>query len=361
MKFVHVEQKHKNNFEKFVNSRKETTCMQMWEWESFRNKLTPKLFHRYAVIDDERNFHLAATLASYKYRSLGNVIYIPQGPIWDDAKSLEIFAREIRKIARSQNCFLIVVEPRVERDSIKFKELENSGYKFTDKAIQPRETVFLDLTQKEEDLLASFSKTTRYNIRYAERKGVIVKKYSSPKDIDRIKDLYKLMQVTRQRKYFQLQSRDYFDNLWKEFSNAGKVTLYEAWYKKELLHSMILINNNKWAGSLFSGSSRKYSKLKATYLARWESIKDAKAKGCEIYDFFGATKSEDPSHPFYHTTQFKLGFGRVIKEFAGTFEIILNPIKYYAWRFLERFNFFKFYEDSFIKEFSKKNAYQEQT
>lgn len=356
LKCITVLEKHKQSFENFVNNRGETTCMQMWEWKGFRNKLIPKLFHRYAVTDNEGNFHLAATLASYKYRSLGNVIYIPQGPIWDNSKAFEIFAKEIRKIAKTRNCFLIVAEPRVKHHDIKFGELINCGFKFTNKAIQPRETVCLDLTQNEDALLASFSKTARYNIRYATRKGIIIKKYNSPENLDRIDDFYQLLKVTKKRRYFKVQSLNYFKTLWEEFSRSGRATLYEAYFKKELLHSLLLLNNNYWAGSLFSSSSRKYSNLKVTYLARWESIKDAKAKGCKIYDFFGATKSEDPSHPFYHTTQFKLGFGRKVKEFAGTFEIILNPIKYYTWKLLERMNFFKFYEESFIKEFRKQNA-----
>lgn len=330
--------------------------MQMWEWAQFRNRIAPRLFERIGVIDNTGKFHLTATYETFKYKLFGNVIYIPQGPIWDDEKALNLFTTKIRDIARQTNTFLIVCEPRVKTDSAKFEQLINTGMTFTKKAVQPRITVFLDLTQSEDELLASFSKTTRYNIRYAARKGVTIIKYTSAQDLSRIKKFYSLLQETRKRKYFYIQPFNYFEELWKEFAESNFISLYEARYKDELLTSLLVIDNNRWAGSLFSASSRKFSNLKATYLARWESIKHSKEKGCETYDFFGATDSNDKKHPFFNTTQFKLGFGRTIQEFAGTFEIILNPIKYKAWRLCESLDLFKFYEDSFVKEFRKRHA-----
>ena len=356
MEFIEVENRHKKDFEEFVNNHGHSTCMQMWEWCKFRNKLQPQLYKRIGIVDEKKKFHLAPTYALFKFRNFGKVIYIPQGPIWDKQEALEVFARAIKSLGGKNGCFAIIVEPRIHKGSDKFKELIRNKFRYTKRAIQPKETVLVDLTQKEEEILSSFSKTTRYNIRYASRKGIEVKKYTSPSDKDRVVEFYKLLQLTRERKYFKIQPLDYFKNLWQAFSKEGHATLYEAYFKDEILHSLIVLHNNKWAGSTFSGSSRKFSNLKATYLARWESIKDAKAKGCEKYDFFGATKSKDETHPFFYTTQFKLGFANVINEFAGTFEIILDPIKYTVWKLLEKLEFFKFYEDSFLKEFKKRNV-----
>ena len=356
MKLIKVENEHKNKFEAFVNGKPQVTCMQMWEWCNFRNELMPGLYNRLGVVDAQGDFHLTANYAIFKFKFFGKVIYIPQGPIWDSKEALGEFKKGIEKLGKENNCFLVICEPRVRKDDEEFEQLIKYNFKYTDKAVQPRVTVFLDLTKGEEELLKSFSKTTRYNIRYATRKGVTVTKYNSPKDIDRIIHFYELLQMTKKRRYFYVQPLNYFEKLWNEFSRNGHATLYEVTYKGDLLGSLIVLNNKIWAGSIFSGSSRKFTKLKANYLSRWESIRDAKAKGCKIYDFFGATKSREENHPFYHTTQFKLGFGRSVTEFAGTFEIILNQIKYNMWYALERFGLFKFYEDSFIKEFQRRNA-----
>jgi lipid II:glycine glycyltransferase (peptidoglycan interpeptide bridge formation enzyme) len=356
MKFITVTNQHKEKYTSFVNNDPAATCMQMWEWADFRNSLWHNSHFRVGVLDKNEEFALAATYAINKFKLLGNVLYIPQGPIRKSEEALDIFSKEIDKIAKEKNCFAVICEPRIQKNSARFKEMMSSGFEFTNQAVQPRVTVSLDLTKSEDELLASFSRTTRYNIHYAQRKGIVIKKYNEQKDIDRIEEFYKLLKETQDRKYFQVQPLEYFKNLWSEFSKNGHITLYEAYFENTLLGSIIVVHDNVWATSMFSASSRKHSKRKPIYLARWESIKNAKSRGNKIYDFFGATDSKDKTHPFYHTTQYKLGFGRKLTKFAGTFERIQNPLKYKLWRLLENFSLFKFYERSFIRKFKNKNS-----
>lgn len=354
MKFIQVNNKQKKNFETFVNSQEETTCMQMWEWSEFRNRSFPNLYKKTGVVDEKGVFKLAATLFFNKFKLLGNIIYIPQGPIWSDEEALGVFTESIQNCSK-RYCIAVICEPRIKKNSQKEDELYNFGYKFTDKAVQPRTTVFLDLEKSEDELLGRFSKSTRYNVRYAKRKGIEVRKYSKPNDIGRIKKFYELLRKTQKRKYFHVQPLKYFENLWVEFSKNNHIFLVEAHYKGEHLGTIIVLHNNLWSASLFSASSTKYSKLKPLYLARWESILEAKSQNCKIYDFFGATSSKDKSHPFYKTTQYKLGFGREVTEFAGTYELILDPLRYKIWQSLVNVGAFKFYEANFLKQFRKKN------
>jgi len=354
MKFQIATEKDKESYERFVNKKAGTTCMQMWQWADFRNKLGKKIYER-VFVKENGSIKLTANIAINSFKVLGNILYIPQGPIWESSGTLNEFTSNIINFAKERNCFSIVCEPRVQKDSGEFNDLINAGFLFTDKAVQPRCTIFLDISKNEEELLAGFSRTTRYNIGYAKRKGIEIKHFNKPCDISRIDDFYKLILMTQDRKYFHIQPLDYFKNLWLEFSNDGKADLFEAWYNREHLGTILTLNNDIWSASLFSASSRKYDKFKPIYLARWDSIKNAKSKGCQIYDFFGATDSNDSSHPFYYTTQHKLGFEKKFKRFAGTFEIILNPVKYRIWRFLESKMIFKFYEDSFLKVFRNAN------
>lgn len=354
MKFQIATEKDKEKYEKFVNSRVETTCMQMWQWADFRNKLGRKIYER-VFVTEEGSINLTASLALNSFKILGNVLYIPQGPIWEGSNSMKEFKRSIVSFAQSKNCFAIICEPRIKKDSDRFQDLIKSGFVYTARAVQPRQTIFLDISKNEDELMSSFSRTTRYNIGYAKRKGVNIKHYNSPKDTDRIDAFYKLILLTKDRRYFHIQSKEYFRRLWIEFSKNEKADIFEAWYGGEHLATILTLNNDVWSASLFSASSRKHANRKPIYLARWESIRNAKNKGCKIYDFFGATDSDDKTHPFYYTTQHKLGFNKEIQRFAGTFEIILNPVKYRIWRFLERKLVFKFYEDSFLKVFRHAN------
>jgi len=354
MNFREATKKDKASFEKFVNSKKEATCMQMWQWADFRNKLGKKFYKR-LIVEENNDIQLTATVALNSFRFLGNVLYIPQGPVWSDSEALKYFSDKLCDYVKRRNYFAIVCDPRVQENSGRFEELIKVGFKFTDKAVQPKCTIFIDLTKDKDQLISDFSRTTRYNIRYAKRKGVKIKHFTSPQDVDRIDEFYKLLIATRKRKYFHVQTKEYFQELWKEFSREGRANLFEAWVESDHVGTIITLNSEVWASSLFSASCSKHSKLKPMYLTRWESILDAKSKGCNIYDFFGATDSNDKNHPFYYTTRHKLGFEKSFKKFAGTFEIVLDPVKYRAWKLLEKNLIFKFYEDTFLKIFRNAN------
>jgi len=357
MKFVPITKEHKQSYDTLVNNRPEATCLQMWEWAEFRNALHKDLYFRLGVIDDDK-LHLVATCQVSNYKFFGNVLYIPQGPIWDDPNALTFFSKSIGEIAAQRKCHLIVLEPRVFPGDERYKQLQSLGYKHTPNSIQPRETVLVDLDQDDDTLFASLQKNTRYNINYAKRKGIVIKSYRKPTEVDRIDTFYSLLKETQSRNNFTVQPKEYFQKLWLEFSAYGHAQLFEAWYKDEVLSTIIMLYNDVWATSMFSSSTRKLSNLKHTYLLRWESILEAKKNGCKSYDFFGATASKDPSHPFYHTTEFKLHFGKKVTSYAGTFEMILDPVKYryYLWKIAENFGIIKFYEKTIIKGYRNSHA-----
>ena len=68
-------------------------------------------------------------------------------------------------------------------------ELKERGWRFSDDQIQFRNTVELDLTRSEEDLLAVMKQKTRYNIRLAARKGVTVRK-GTDAELDMLYQMY---------------------------------------------------------------------------------------------------------------------------------------------------------------------------
>ena len=345
----------KNKYQDFVNSQKETTCLQMWEWAEFRNKVNPDLFKRVTVTNKTGDIIAAATYTIYKYKFLGNVLYIPHGPIWKNGRGLKKLTKNVMQVAQNNSCITIVAEPKIKKNSQKFKEMKNSEFQNTARSVQPKHTILYSLEDSVEKLMADLDKKTRYKIRLAGRRGIKIKKYHSPDDIDRIDIFYKLLKETQKRKYFFIQSKKYYQELWKEFSSNSHAILLEASYKDTTIGSLILIYNDNWSSSIYSASSRKYSKHKGTYLLRWKSILEAKKAGCSVYDFFGATNSDDENHPFYYTTRFKLRFGDEVTEFAGTFEIVLDKIRYNLWKLLQKIGVIKFYQESYLKEFKRKN------
>ena len=76
-------------------------------------------------------------------------------------------------------------------------------------AIQPPDTLILDLTQFEETLLSAMHHKTRYNIRLAERKGVLIERKKS----EEWKDVWSLFEETAKRDGFRLHPCEHYQKL----------------------------------------------------------------------------------------------------------------------------------------------------
>jgi len=71
-----------------------------------------------------------------------------------------------------------------------------------------------------------------------------------------------------------------------------------------------------------------FSKIPASYLLQWEAIKEAKKRGCGIYNFWGIApgiknsndlkSSKIKRHPWWGLSLFKIGFGGYKKEYVKT-------------------------------------------
>ncbi len=81
--------KEKKDFEDFVNPNPYATCLQMWEFKEFRDKVNTIPYHRIIVKDGGGQILAAATYSISRFRHIGNVLYVPHVPLWKDAKSLQ--------------------------------------------------------------------------------------------------------------------------------------------------------------------------------------------------------------------------------------------------------------------------------
>ena len=62
------------------------------------------------------------------------------------------------------------------------------------------------------------------------------------------------------------------------------------------------------------------------YLVQWTAIKDAKAFGSKIYDFYGMPPTDDENHPMHGLYLFKTGFGGAHVHRPGSFDIPLSSL-----------------------------------
>jgi lipid II:glycine glycyltransferase (peptidoglycan interpeptide bridge formation enzyme) len=193
--------------------------------------------------------------------------------------------------------------------------------------INPRVTTVLDLSESEEKLLTAMHQKTRYNIRLAEKKNLVIEQ---KKDLD---VFMSLMRATGMRDGFSLHSPWHYKAVLGSSATIQLIALHEG----KPVATALFIGSGKVFTYVFGASDHAQRSLMAPYLLQWEGIRLGKKLGYTHYDFFGiapACKGErgeyvyDEKHQYAGVTRFKLGFGGEVVEHPGTFDLILQPMKY---------------------------------
>lgn len=217
--------------------------------------------------------------------------------------------------------------------------------------IQSPDTVLLDLTISEENLLANMKAKWRYNIRLAEKRGVII----SEKGRKGLKTFYSLYEETAKRDGIAIHSHAYYETLFDHSQNYPDISLklYVAEHEQDILSAIICLFTKDEAVYLYGASSNIKRNLMSTYLLQWIAIQDAKKFGANTYDFYGIPPVEDPNHPMYGLYRFKTGFGGEIVHRVGSIDIPLSPL-YHLYKLAEniRLFWFKKIKKLFVKKAS---------
>ena len=191
----------------------------------------------------------------------------------------------------------------------------------------PKNTFFLDLTQKKQTLLYNMRYNTRYNIRRATRKGIRVREYG----VEHIGNWYKLYRETAVRHGLPLKSEAYFTSILNNQNNSEKgvtVKMLMADLDEKYLAAMFLVLCNKRGIYLYGASSANNKELMASYALQWESIKIAKMHGCSEYDMFGSAPDLKQSHPLHGVHIYKKGFGGELFHRMGCWDYPYHQKRY---------------------------------
>ena len=266
------------------------------------------------------------------------ILYVPKGPILnytDGALRLRVLAA-LEKLARREKAIFIKIDPEVVRywgvekervspTGAQFeKELKSRGWRYSAEQVQFRNTVELDLTQSEENLLAAMKSKTRYNIRLAGRKGIVVRPGSAA-DLPLIAGMY---QETAQRDGFTIRPLAYYLDAWESFFAAGMAQPLLAEYEGEPVAAIILVRYGKRVIYMYGASTSRERKRMPNYLLQWEGIRWAKSEGCTVYDFWGAPDEFVESDPLWGVWRFKDGFRGDVAWHIGAWDYPARSIWY---------------------------------
>lgn len=300
--------------------------MQSWEWGEFREKtgLSVTRLGRYKegklVETAQISWHKIPKLALY-------VGYWPKGII-PSREMLEAVKRE----AKIKKAIFITVEPNVlmKNGEKKLKALKSGFDLKKGRALFTKWSFWLDLTKSEEELLKEMKPRTRYNVRYAERKGVSVIEDNSKEAFD---EYWKLTEETTKRQGFYAHTKQYHEQMFETLGKSGVAHLFRAVHEGKTLTTWIVFVLNKILYYPYGASTREGSNIFPSDAMMWRVIKFGKEKKCQLFDMWGSPGPDPkPSDPWFGFHRFKMGYGAKLVEFVGTYDLVVNPVLYPLYR-----------------------------
>ncbi len=305
--------------------------LQSWAWGELKSR-TGWVPHRLRVT----GAHGAGSVCSLLERrlpGLGPLLYAPRGPIvdWDDGVAVDAALEAVVGFARQRRAVALKLDPAVaEAHPACAAALRRHGLRLLEsgpafEGVQPRFVMHLPLTGRDEaGVLAGMQPKTRYNIRLAERRGVVVRSGTAAD----MAAFYALLTETARRDGFLVRGPAYFDAMWETCLAAGLGWLLLAEAEGELLAGAIVFRMGDCAWYLYGASANRQRDRMPAYAVQWEAIRRALAAGCRWYDLRGVSGDLSPQAPLHGLYRFKKGFGAELVSYVGEWDRPLRPAAY---------------------------------
>lgn len=313
--------------------------LQSWDWGDFKSRWAWRAVRLAWLQADGTPVAAAQVLHRAVGKTPWSMLYVSKGPVADyaDLFLMERVLADIETYARRQRAIFVKIDPDVPLaygppeaaeaylPGRRVQDLLTArGWRYSSQQIQFKNTVLLDLTLSEADLLAAMKPKCRYNIRLAERKGVTVRP-GGPADLEAFFDLYA---VTSRRDGFLIRPKSYYLDVWRHYLSAGRGALLLAEVEKTAAAGVLLFHFGGTAWYMYGASDNAHRNLMPNHLLQWEAICWAKAQHCAVYDFWGAPNVFDPADSMWGVYTFKLGFGGTTRHGLGAFDYPVYPRLY---------------------------------
>ncbi|MBI2642632.1 MAG: peptidoglycan bridge formation glycyltransferase FemA/FemB family protein [Candidatus Wildermuthbacteria bacterium] len=322
----------KDIWEGFLAQQPNKTFLHSWSWGEFQKALGNKVW-RLGIFAGAELVSVALVVKVQAKR--GSFLLVPHGPVGAVTKVvvLQTLLSELKTLGEKEGVSFIRVNPIWERNEENAKVFSTLGFRPAPIQMHPEASWKLNITLSEDELFHNMRKTTKYLIRKAQSDpDISVSQGKSPEDIETFSKLHD--QVSR-RQHFVPFSLEYLQKEFSLFSGDEQVVLFWAKHKGQVGAGAFVVF---WSGIGFyhhAVSLPEYAKLSLPYLLQWELIKEAKRRGCKMYDFWGYVDPvKQKGHPWAGPTLFKMGFGGEAHEYVKTQDFPLNR-KYWLTYFFE--------------------------
>lgn len=326
MPVLKKDEEMRERYDEFVRNSPYGRANQDLNWGLVKNNWIQEAVY----LEEDGQIIAALTILGIKAQDDRYFFYASRGPVCDptDVELVKRLVAEAEPLFEKYHPFLLRMDPEQPYDADLVKAYEEAGFHVRSRDVEdihsfsnPRFNFIMDLTGRTEDeILADFHSKTRYNIRYAGRKGVTTRWERTPEALD---TFYELTKIMAERNGINHRPKDYFARLLKAFPKAR---IYISSYGDKDLSAAIALPYNKKLFYIYGASSNELRNKQPNYDMQWEMIRWGLEMGMEEYDFGGVFEF-GPQNGLY---RFKSGFCEVegVTEFIGELDLVLDEEVY---------------------------------
>lgn len=306
------------DWNEFINKHPNTHILQSGAWGELKSSFGWKAVR---IISGD----CGAQVLFRKLPGGFTIAYVPKGPV---GLASSLFS-ELDQICREERAIFLKVEPDIWEPDKAILLVEAAGWKKT-KPIQPQRTALVSLEGSEEEILERMKQKTRYNIRLAGKKEIVVRLSND------IEAFHKMTEITGKRDGFGVHKVSYYQKALDLFRPSGAVELLMAYYAERPIAGLVVFAQGNTAWYMFGASTDEERNRMPTYLIQWEAMKWAKNRGCNVYDLWGIPDTDEEnleeeflkkhSHEgLWGVYRFKRGFGGDVLRSVGAWDRIYYP------------------------------------
>lgn len=265
-----------------------------------------------------------------------NFLYCPEVE-WDQIQNIQNFLTKIQKNIKKSSTLFFRLEILDEFDDIIIQKLKQFGFIKSFEEVQPEWRQIIDIAKSEEEILAQMKQKGRYNIRVAQKHGVMIERSEN------INEFYELFRETAKRDGFEIRPKQYFEKLRQILGGNDIAELWQARYNDKIIAALIVVFYDGVASYLYGASASEYRQVMAPYLLHWRVIQRAKERGCQAYDLLAVMpedreeKKENRNHKYTGITRFKEQFGGRKKHIVGSYDLVFKPTWYKLFKIAEKY------------------------
>ena len=256
----------------------------------------------------------------------GRYLEVPCGPLldWRDKKAVKTVFQEIAKVGKAEKCSFVRMRPQILASEANLKQLKELGLKKSPMHLAAEHTVMLNLNMPEEELLAGMRRQTRYEVRRAEKLGIVVEKSNSEA---MFKEFHQVQVKTAKRQGFVPPNLKTLLAEREAFGDNIQIYLARTAEGEPIAYGMIIAGGEE--GDYYEAASTELNrKLPGAYALLWQAMRDLKKAGYKRFNLWGIAPAGQPNHRYAGVTTFKTGFGGEIIEYVPAHDLVLSKVGY---------------------------------